>query len=316
MVNEIWRNKYKAQPVTGPAASHPGPRSTPAVGEGKVVTLGTSGVVTCVDANTGKEVWHKDEFPNAVPQFFTSMSPIIVDGMCIAHLGNAEKGVVVAYELTSGNSKWKWEGDGPSYSSPVLMTIDHIKQIVFLTDKNIAGIAIDKGNLLWKVAAPVQQRYWNSVTPVIDGETVIYTGQGDGTKAIKVEKQGDSFVTKEIWSNKDFGTVYNTPVLKDGLLYGNSNNGNFFCLDAKTGKMVWSDTNRSDNFCSIIDIGSVFLAIPTNKSELIAFKPNDKKYEETARIKVSDTPVYAYPIASGKRIYIKDKESVIAYSVE
>ena len=88
---ELWRDKYAAQAVTGAAARHPGPRSSPAVADGKVVTLGVGGVLSCLDAATGKVVWRNEEFTKAVPQFFTATSPILVDGMCIAHLGGKGK---------------------------------------------------------------------------------------------------------------------------------------------------------------------------------------------------------------------------------
>ena len=77
---KLWQDKYAAQAVTGAAARHPGPRSSPAVADGKVVTLGVGGVLSCLDAATGKVVWRKDPFPKVVPMFFTAMSPIIVDG--------------------------------------------------------------------------------------------------------------------------------------------------------------------------------------------------------------------------------------------
>src|SRR4030042_942856 len=80
-----WTDKYAAQAVTGAAARPPGPRSSPAGAGGTVVPLGVGGVLSCLDAATGKVVWRKDPFPKVVPQFFQSTSPIIVDGMAIGH---------------------------------------------------------------------------------------------------------------------------------------------------------------------------------------------------------------------------------------
>ena len=111
--NQVWQDKYAAAAVTGPSARHPGPRSSPAVADGKVVTLGASGVFSCLDAASGKLVWRKDPFPGVVPKFFTGMSPVIVDGMAIGHLGGPSGGAIMAYDLTSGDVKWKWEGEGP-----------------------------------------------------------------------------------------------------------------------------------------------------------------------------------------------------------
>ncbi|UCE47534.1 MAG: PQQ-binding-like beta-propeller repeat protein, partial [Phycisphaerales bacterium] len=117
---EIWSDKYAAQPVGGPARSHPGPRSSPAVADGKVVTLGVGGVVSCLDAANGKVVWRKDPFPGVVPRFFAAFSPIIVDGMAIVHVGGPGKGAIIAYELVGGDEKWRWGDEGPDYGSPVL----------------------------------------------------------------------------------------------------------------------------------------------------------------------------------------------------
>jgi outer membrane protein assembly factor BamB len=284
------------------------------VGEGKVVTLGVGGVVSCFDAATGKLLWRNSEY-KTVPQFYTAMSPIIVDGMAIAHLGGKGHGAVMALDLASGKPKWKWNGDAPTYASPVLMTVNGTKQVVQQAEKNLVGLALADGKLLWQVATPIQGRVYNSVTPIVDGQTVIFTGQGTGTKAVKIEKQGDGFAAKELWSNDKLGTGYNTPVLRDGLLFGMSDRANFFCMSAKTGEALWTDSAKRDRFGSIVDAGPVLLALP-EKSGLIAFKPSDKKYEELAQIKVSDGPIYAHPVVAGKRIFVKDRDTLTLWLVE
>jgi outer membrane protein assembly factor BamB len=207
---ELWKNSYAAMAVTGPSASqHPGPRGTPAVSNGKIVTFGASGILSCLDASTGKLVWRKENPTNAFPAFFTGTSPLIVDGMCIIHIGKKDDGQVIAYDLNSGNEKWKWSGDGPSYSSPSVMTIEGKKLLIVITEKNIISLSLAEGKLLWQIATPVQQRYYNCVSPYIDGQSIYLTGQGTGTKAIKVEKSGNEYVTKDLWSNTEVGAKWN-----------------------------------------------------------------------------------------------------------
>jgi outer membrane protein assembly factor BamB len=313
---ELWRNKYAAEAIGGPDSGlHPGPRSSPTVADGKVVTLGVDGVVSCLDAANGKLLWRKDPMHGAVPRFHTAMSPIIVDDMCVAQLGGQGKGAMIAFDLAAGSEKWKWEGDGPAYGSPMLMTVEGTKQIVAQTEKSIVGVDVADGKLLWKIATPVTGRMNNAATPIVDGQTLIYTGQGAGTKAVKVEKQGDKFATKEIWKNEKLGTGFNTPVLKDGLLFGISQSGSLFCLRAATGETAWTAAGGRQGFGSIVDAGPVVVALP-NSSEFIAFSPGDRKYEELARIKVSDTQTYAYPIVSGKRIFVKDKDTLTMWTVD
>jgi len=313
---ELWKDKYAATAVTGAAARHPGPRSSPTVADGKVVTLGVGGVLSCLDAAGGKVAWRNEEF-KAVPMFFAAMSPIVVDGMCIAHLGGKGAGTLAAFDLASGAAKWKWTGDGPAYGSPVLLTADGVKQVVVQTEKSLVGVAVADGKLLWQVAAPTQGRVFNSATPIIDGQTVIFTGQGSGTKAVKVEKQGDAFAAKEVWANADLGTGFNTPVLKDGFLYGFSDKGNLFCIDAKTGKACWTDATKrgQGNFAAVLDVGTAIFALPSN-SELVVFKPSDKEFTELAKYKVAETPTYATPVVAGKRIFVRDQDAVILYSIE
>ena len=314
---EVWKDKYVAQAVTGAASRHPGPRSSPAVAEGKVVTLGVGGVVSCLDAGSGKVVWRKDPFPKVVPQFFTSTSPIIVDGKAIVHVGGKDNGAIVAFDLASGDEKWKWAAEGPAYASPALMTVDGAKQIVTLSEKSIVGIAVADGKLLWQQPFAPQGRAYNAATPIVDGQTVIYTGAGRGAKAVKIEKQGDTFAAKEIWSNAELAPQFNTPVLKDGLLFGLTDKNSLYCIDAKTGKTAWTDTTArgSSGFGEIVDAGPCLMVLPNN-SELIVYKPSGTAYEEVAKIKVAETPTYAYPVLAGNRLFIKDQETVAMLAIQ
>jgi outer membrane protein assembly factor BamB len=310
---ELWKNSYASMAVTGPSASqHPGPRGTPAVSNGKIVTFGASAILSCLDASTGKLVWRKENPTNAFPAFFTGTSPLIADGMCIIHLGKKDDGQVIAYDLNSGNEKWKWAGEGPSYSSPSVMTIDGKKLLIVITEKNILALGLTDGKQLWQIATPVQQRFYNCVSPYIDGQNIYLSGQGTGTKAIRVEKSGNEYVTKELWSNTEVGAKWNTPVLKDGFLYGFTDQKRIYCLNAATGQTAWMDNTVNSDFSTIVDCGSVIIGL-TSTDNLLVLKPDGKAYSEIVKYKVSDTPIYAYPVISGNNIYIKDAETLMKY---
>jgi outer membrane protein assembly factor BamB len=312
---EIWRSPYPAPAVTGPAASHPGPRGTPSISEGKIVTFGVSAILSCLDAGTGKVLWRKENPENAVPQFFTGMSPLLTDGLCIAHLGTKDKGQVVAFDLASGKEKWKWEGDGPSYASPTVMIIDKQKYVIVQTEKNLMALSLSDGKIQWQVSTPVQQRFYNCTSPYVNGQIIYYTGQGTGTNAIEVIKEGNKFSTKELWSNPDIGAKWNTPVLKDGFLYGFTDQRRIYCIDASTGKTAWYDSTVNSDFATIVDCGSVLIGLPST-GNLLVLKPDPKAYTEIAKYKVAETPVYAFPVIAGSLIYVKDSESLMMYRLE
>ena len=100
-------------------------------------------------------------FPGKWPRFYTAMSPLVVDGMAILHSA-AAAGAFVAYDLADGTQKWKWAGDGATYASPVLMTVDGIKLIVAQTDKRMIALARPMGNSSGK--SPLRPRAW-PITP-------------------------------------------------------------------------------------------------------------------------------------------------------
>jgi outer membrane protein assembly factor BamB len=299
-----WQDKYRAQEVTGPAGSHAGPRSSPAVAGGKVCTLGVGGVLSCLDATTGKVVWRKDS--GAWPAFYTSSSPIIVEDNCIAQLGGRGGGSIVAYDLASGEEKWKWSGEGPSYGSPVLMTVDGTKQLVALTERSLVGIGLADGKLLWQL--PFSAGRYNTATPIVDGQTVICSG-----RALKIEKQVDGYAAKELWKGES-PNMFNTPVLKDGLLFGLSARRNLFCMNAQTGETLWTDATQRGECGEVLDAGSVLLAL-TSDSELVAFKPSNKEFAELATLKVADSPTWAYPIITGNRVFVKDRDAVTLWTL-
>lgn len=311
---ELWKSQYPSTAVTGPSGSHPGPRSTPAVANGKVITFGASAIVSCLDANTGKLVWRRENPTNAVPQFFTGMSPLIVDNTCIVHVGTKDNGEVLALDLNTGNEKWKWTGDGPAYASPSVMIIDGKKHLIVQTEKNLISLNLADGKLMWQIATPVQQRFYNAASPYIDGQTIYYTGQGTGMKAIKVEKSGNEYVTKELWTNPTIGAKWNTPVLKDGFLYGFTDQKRIYCLNSTTGQTAWIDNAVNSDFASIVDCGTVIIGLPST-ANLIVFKPASTAYSEVIKYKVSETSVYSYPIVAGEKIYIKDAETLMMYKI-
>ncbi len=312
---DLWRDSYDALAATGPASRHPGPRSSPAVAGGKIVAYGVRGTLSCLDAATGKVLWRKNDPAGALPRFFTSSSPMILDGVCIALLGGEEKGGIAAYDLATGDQKWMWTDDGTAYASPALLTVAGTRMAVALTAKKIVGIGLADGKLLWDAPFAAAGRAYNAATPVVDGATVICAGSGRGAKALKIEKTDGGFAAKELWSNPDNAVQFNTPVLKGGQLYGISQKGDLFCLSAQDGKTLWTAPLGSRDFGSVVDAGSVLFAL-TTQGDLTVFEPGDKGFKKLASYKVASTDTYAHPVVTGNGLYMKDADSLTFWALE
>ena len=311
---EIWRDQYAAEGASGPSSGHAGPRSSPVVAGGKIVTYGVRGTLSCLDAASGKVLWRKDDFPGEWPMFFTASSPMIIDGVCIAQLGGGNQGAVVAYDLATGDQKWKWTGDGTAYASPVQATVGGISMVVAMTAKKVVGLSAAEGKILWELPFTAGGMAMNASTPIVQGDIVIYTGSGRGTRAVRIEKTADGFAAKELWSDPGDSVKFNSPVVKDGRIYGLSQNGSLFCLDGQAGTTVWTTRVGGNGFGTIVDAGPVLIAL-TPAGELSVFEPSDKEYKSLATYKVAKEP-YASPVFGDKAVYVKDQDTVTLWSFE
>ncbi|PYT18657.1 MAG: hypothetical protein DMG59_03500, partial [Acidobacteria bacterium] len=87
-----WRQQYPAPYQMNPAASAhgEGPKATPLYANGRLYTLGISGILSSFDAETGKLRWRKEfsrQFKSTSPMFGTAMSPLVDGALLIAHVG-------------------------------------------------------------------------------------------------------------------------------------------------------------------------------------------------------------------------------------
>ncbi|MDH7599158.1 MAG: PQQ-binding-like beta-propeller repeat protein, partial [Sedimentisphaerales bacterium] len=203
--------------------------------------------------------------------------------------------------------------EGPSYSSPMLMDVGGVRQVVVMTEASVVGLALDDGRLLWQLPFQAGRMAYNASTPIVDGQTVIYAGSGRGTKAVRIERKADGFGATELWSC-DTAPQFCSAVLKDGMLFGLSDKGNIYCIDAKTGTLAWLDGTNRRNFGAMLDVGPCLVLLPEG-GELLVFKPSRTGYEEVAKYKVSENATYAHPVLSGNRLYIKDRDSLALWTL-
>ena len=123
-------------------------------GEG-FARFGVGGILSCFDAANGALLWRKqstNDYLGASTKSDSSMSPIVVDGRCIVHVGDGTNGAIIAFELAGGEPRWKWDGDGPANSSPVLMTVGGKKQLSPSRPRSWSVLTWPTGKLLWQAA--------------------------------------------------------------------------------------------------------------------------------------------------------------------
>jgi outer membrane protein assembly factor BamB len=313
----LWSAAYD-QPYTmnSAATDHgKGPKSTPLLAGGRLYTLGITGVLSGLDAATGKVLWRHDggkEF-GGPPEFGTAMSPILDNGLLIAHVGGVKGGALRAFDPATGATKWSWAGDGgadsPSYATPVALVAGGVRQIVAVTKRTVVGVDAASGARLWSLplVTPYDQ---NSVTPVVARDVVIVSGLDQSTFALRPTKGADGKWTPvKVWDAKEFPMYMSSPVVVADTLYGftHRNKGQFFALDAKTGKARWTSPPRQSESASITAAGGRLWCLTTDGA-LVVLKADPAAFTAVGKLDVAPSATWASPVLLGPQILIKDVE--------
>jgi outer membrane protein assembly factor BamB len=168
---------------------------------------------------------------------------------------------------------------------------------------------------------------------VIDGDKLIFS---DGLPtAIQISKEGEKLVEKELWKNDASRVEYATPVLKNGNLFGLTRDSQLYCVKPD-GKTAWSAPvpqpspsqgaapgigqggrrgGGQGGYGTIVDAGKVLIGL-TPTAQLVVYEPSDTEFKQLATYKVAESPTYAFPIVTDKRIFVKDKDSLTLWTLE
>lgn len=314
----LWQTSYPASHkiMSGAAGHGQGPKSTPLFYAGKLFTLGITGIVSTFNASDGKLLWQKPA--PAVETLYnnSSMSPLADGSTVVFHVGGHYDGALTAFDAETGNVKWSWRDDGPAYASPVIATFNGTRQVITVTQQYIVGVAADTGAFLWKRAF-ANKFFNNAITPVVFEDTILVSAYEQGVLALAPTRRNGTWETETRWHTPSVSLFMSNPVLIGETLYGLSQraSGQFFALDARTGKVLWLGTPREATNTAVVKSGELLFLLNDN-AELTVAKANRDKFEPLKRYTVADSATWAQPVITGKRIFIKDANFLTLWTVD
>ena len=312
----IWRSGYPAPFRMNRAATSrhgAGPKSTPAFADGRLFTLGMSGIVTAFDAETGRQLWQNPATP-VQPLYHTAMSPVVDGGVVIIHIGGHDDGALTAFDVATGEVRWSWDGDGPAYGSPVVFELQGTRQVVTFTQENFVGVSVETGQLLWRRPYTTQSTT-NAQTPILYGTTLIEAGRGNGITAFRVVRLGDEWTTENVWHTDDVSLHMTNGVAIDGVLFGLShlNRGQYFSLDLDTGQTLWTSDPRQAENAAIVRAGETIFSLEDD-AELVIVRHSRTGFEPVERYEVANSATWAQPAISGNRLFVRDVSTLTLWT--
>jgi outer membrane protein assembly factor BamB len=289
----------------------PGPRGTPTLHNGRVYAFGATGILNALDARTGAVVWKRNAAVDTgvkVPTWAFASSPLVLNDMVVI----AVAGKLAAYDLATGNPRWTGPDGGVSYSSPALLTIDGVPQIVLLSDNGATSVAPANGNVLWKHA-------WRSssiLQPAItaDGSVLISAlvdAGGIGTRRLAVKNEPGGWTAKETWTSAGLKPYFNDFVVHKGNAYG-FDGTILACIDLQDGKRKWKG-GRYGNGQLVLLSDQDLLLVVSEEGELALLSATPDRFTEIAKRPGIDGKTWNHPAVAGEILFVRNGEEMAAF---
>ena len=310
---ERWTHAWPAH--FREAMGGPGPRATPTWHAGRVYALGATGRLVCLDAATGDEVWARNILDDADASNLTwamSGAPLVVDDVVVVQPGGRDGWSVAAYDRLTGEVVWRALDDVQSYTSPMLVTLAGVRQILVVTAARAAGLRPDDGALLWEYPWRVQT-VPNMAQPLVVGDARLFlsASYGKGAALMELTPDGDRFTAATVWETYRMRNRFSSSVLVDGYIYG-LDNSILACLDAATGEVMWKGGRYGSG--QLLEADG-HLVVLTERGDLVLVRATPERHDELARFRAIDGKTWNVPALAGGRLLVRNARQMAAFDL-
>lgn len=285
-----------------------GPRGTPTVSDGRVYTLGATGVVNALDAGDGTVVWSRNAATDtgvALPEWGFSSSPLVVGDIVIV----AASGALVAYDRATGQPRWLGPKGGVSYSSPHLATIGGVSQVLLLSGAGVTSVAPADGTLLWQHA----WRGFPIVQPALiaDGDVLITASGTSGTRRIAIARGPDGWTVGERWTSIALKPYFNDLVVHEGHAFG-FDGRILSCIDLADGTRKWKG-GRYGNGQLVLLPDQDLLLVLSEEGELALVGATPDQFRELGRFAAIEGKTWNHPALVGDILLARNGQEMAAF---
>jgi len=305
----VWRHRDAARFWDSHAGA--GPRATPALSDGRVYTFGATGILNALNAADGAVVWSRNaasDTDTEVPYFGFTSSPLVVDDFVVVHAGT-----LVAYDLTTGDPRWFGSAAAESYSSPQLVTIDGVAQILLLSEAGASSVAPADGALLWEHPWPGSRAVQPALTA--DGDVLISTGFGAGfgigMRRIAVAHRPGGWTIEERWTSLRLKPWFSSFVVHEGHAFG-FDGSILACIDVEDGERKWKGGRYGPGQLVLLPDQDLLLVV-SEQGELALVGAVPDRFTEFGRFPAIEGKTWNHPVLVGDVLLVRNRQEMAAF---
>jgi outer membrane protein assembly factor BamB len=305
----VWIHRDAARFYESNAGA--GPRGTPTLHDGRVYTLGATGILNALNALDGSVVWSRNvasETQTKVPAWGFSGSPLVIDNLVVVAAG----GTLAAYDRNSGEPRWLGPKAGCCYSSPHRVTLGGVTQIVLMNGPGVVSVAPDDGRVLWQHALPTGGRIVQpALTP--DGDLLLSVGEGSDLYRVAVAHRDGGWKVEERWTSEGLKPYFSDFVVHRGHAYG-FDAGTLACIDLKDGARKWAGGSYGSGQLVLLPEQEVLLVV-SEQGGLALVGATPERFTELARHPAIKGKTWNHPVLAGDVLLVRNAEEMAAFRV-
>jgi outer membrane protein assembly factor BamB len=307
---ELWTSAWDAQFEGSPGGG--GPRATPTWDDGRVFVLGATGEFRAIDDATGRTLWRTNILADAAAantDHGISASPLVVDNTVVVLPGGSNGQSVVAYDRQSGKRVWSALDDRSAYSSPMLVTLAGVRQVLAHTETRLVGLSPENGTVLW--VFPWQTPYASAQPLVTAPDRLFISAETDAVMLQLAVDADGQLMARELWRTTRMNNKFTSAVLHDGFIYG-LDEAILACIDASTGDLKWKGGRYG---YGQVMLASGHLIVLTEDGELALVRADPASHQEITRFPAIEGKTWNHPAMSDGILLIRNIQEIAAFDL-
>jgi outer membrane protein assembly factor BamB len=313
----VWEHQDPARFNDVPSGA--GPRATPTFHDGKIFAVGATGLLTCLDAASGRLIWQRNLLTDSgakLPQFGYCASPLVTQEKVIVFAGSAEGKSVAAYHIATGEPAWLGGNGLLTYCSPQPARLDALEQVLLTTEHGLMALDAASGSLLWQHAWPETSVAPRVVQPALieNGDILIGTGSSGGTRRLRVQRTGDQWEGREVWTSRALKPFFNDMVVHRDHVYGFD--GTFLtCVNLQEGKAKWRARGYGSGQVLLLADQDLLLVL-CEEGAIALVQASPEGHNEIARFQAIAGKTWNHPVVAHGRLFVRNGEEAACFQLK